>query len=162
MNAVTSSKFQHITVLREQRDSRRTFAFKNTLKVFRQCKTGPFEFGRSDIAAKFRSLNEFLGKCFHGAQHFGRRLQAHHLQSTDGLVKLLAGNAQMAGIKFSNVGAPGQLGVSDKPAHCLGCALQGFSKLLEHPGQWPQVCDHRVLVADSGCVRLHGFVHSCL
>ncbi len=77
-------------------------------------------------------------------------------------MELLAGDTQMASIQLGNICSARQFRVADKPAHGLGRPIQGLSKLVEYPGQWPQICDHRILVAYHRCVRLHGFVHSCL
>ena len=162
MNPVATGKLQHVPILRKQSDGRRTFPLENTLQVLGQCKTGALQLGSGSVATQLGPLNKFLGERFHGAQYFGRRFQPDHLQCPYRLVQLLAGDAQMAGIQLGNVRSTRKLCVADKPAHRLGRAIQGFSKLVEHPGQWPQICDHRILVAYNRCVRLHGFVHSCL
>ena len=88
--------------------------------------------------------------------------EAIKMLAAEGLVELLPGNTQVTGVQLSNIRSARQLRIPDKPPHSLGRSIQGFSKLVEYPSQWSQICYHRILVTYSRCVRLHGFVHSCL
>ena len=160
MDSLTTDQVHHITVLGKQRDGRRCFAFQDTFKVLGQRKTCALHLDGSVITAQLGALGELLRQRLHGAHHLGRRAESHHLQRSHGLVELLAGNAQLAGIQFSQIRAARQLGVAHETPDRLGRAVQRFFQLFQHPGQRPEIIACKLVVTRGGCVRLHGFVHS--
>ena len=161
MDAVATYQFQYIPVLREKRDRRCCLALEHTLQVFSQRKTGALDLGGGIVAAQLRPLHEFLRQCLHDPQHLGRCAQAHHLQGADRLMQLLARNAQLARIEIGKIGAARQFGITHKPAQRLGCAIEGFSQLVEHPREWSQVAGCQFAVSLRGNICLHLVVHSC-
>ena len=68
----------------------------------------------------------------------GRR-QPHHLQGTDGLVQLLARDAQLAGIKRCKIGTAGRFGFAHKALERLRGTFERFAEFVKHPRQRTQI-----------------------
>ena len=161
MHAVAGHQFQHLAVLREKRHRRCRLALEDTFQVFRQGKTGAFDLVRRIVAAQLGPLDEFLGQRLHDAQDLRRGTQAHHLERTDRLVQLLAGNPQLTRIQIGQVGATRQLGITHEAAQRLRCDVQRLAQLVQHPRERPQVARGQFTVTWRSNVCLHLVVHSC-
>ena len=160
MYPVIPDQLQYISVLREQGDGGSGVALQHTFEVLDQGKAGPLHLARGLITAKLRPLDKPLGECLHGTQHLGWRRLPHHFQCANGLMELLTGNAQLAGIQLGQVRPARQLGITHKPLQGAGGAAERLAQLIEHPGQRPQVAGSRFRDISQGNVCLHGFVHS--
>ena len=124
MDAFAVNQAQHVAVLHEKGHGRTGFPLEHPFQVLRQRETGTFHFVGGVVAAKLGSLDKLLRQRFHGAHHLGRCAETNHLQRSDGLVQLLARNAQLAGVQVGQVGAARKLGVAHKAAHGLGGPIQ--------------------------------------
>ena len=154
----------HIAVLRKQGHGGHRLARQHAFEVFTQGKAGAFQHTGRVIGAHFRALHKLLYSRLHRPQHQGRRAHAHHLQCTAGLVQLLARNAQWSGIQCRQVRLQRQLGIMDKTAQCLDCAVERFPQLIAHPGERTQILlALRRIVGKRihGIINWHGFVPGC-
>ena len=139
MNALCAHQLQHIAVLGKQGHGRHRLVGQHAFEVLGQRKAGVFDFPDGVLAAMLRLLHELLHSRFHGAQHQHRPGQAHHLQRTHRLMELLAGNAQLAGVNGSQIGATRRFSVPGKTFEGFGCAVERLADLVKHPSQRAQV-----------------------
>ena len=161
MDAVSASQFHHLAVLRKQGHGRRGFPLEHTLQIFGQRKTGTLHLGGGVVTAQFRALDKLLRECFHRTQHLGGSSQPDHLERTHSLMQLLAGDAQLAGIHFSQIRATRLFRVAYEPAQRLGGTIQRLSQLVQYPSQGAQVIGGGFVCARCRTVGLHLLVHSC-
>ncbi|MBH2009825.1 MAG: hypothetical protein I8H71_09030 [Xanthomonadaceae bacterium] len=76
---------------------------------------------------------------FHGPEHHGGLRESNHFQRTNGLVKLLSRNAQLAGIYRCQIGTARCICVLGKALECFGGSFQRLGYLVENPSQRAQV-----------------------
>ena len=141
MNAVCASQFLQRTVLGKQSYRRGSFALQYAIQIFSECKARALHAIRGLITAEFRTLHKFLCQRLHRTQNFCRGHQAHHLQRPHRLVKLLASDTQVTGIKLRQIRASCQFGITYKPAHRFGRTVQRLAQLVQHPSQRAQIAD---------------------
>ena len=144
VNAIGPHQFLNIAVLWKQGYGRNRLVGQYALEVFSQCKTGVLDFGNRVLIAKLGLTYKPLHGALHGPEHQCRLCQANHLEGTDGLVKLLPRDAQLAGVYRGQVGTPRHVGVPRKALECLGSTLKRLAKLVEHPSQRAQVIDGEI------------------
>ncbi len=147
MYAISTHQFLYLPILGKQRHRRNRLVRQHPFEVFHQGETGTLDPGGSAKRALLGLLHKPLHGGFHGPEHQRRRGQPHHLQRTNGLMQLLPRNAQLAGINGCEVGATRQFGVAHKTLQDLGSAVQGFPKLIQHPGQGTEIIDSHVEVS---------------
>ena len=94
MGLVIAGQHLGLTVLGEQGYGRDLLTGQNGLQEFHQRKVRALQRGRGFLRAVFGTLYKAVDRSFHAAQHLSRGGDPHHLQSTTGLMQLLACNAQ--------------------------------------------------------------------
>ena len=113
------------------------------------------------LAAEFRPLYKLLRQRLHGPQDLGRRAETDHLKGPYGLMQLLAGNPQLAGIDLGQVRAACGIGIANKAPQGLGRAIERFAQFIQHPGQRAEVACAEFPVELCADVGLHPVLHSC-
>ena len=161
VNAVPAHKFHYLAVLRKQSHRGGRLALEYAFEVFGEGKTGTLHLVGGVVTAQLRTLDKLLRKCLHRTQHLGGRPQPDHLECTHGLVQLLARDAQLAGIHFSQIRATRLFRIAHEPAQRLGSTIQRLSQLVQHPGQRAEVIGDGFVCGRCRTVGLHLFVHSC-
>ncbi len=149
VDAVGAGEVLHVLVLQEQRHGRHALAAEERLEEFGQREAGALHLGSRHLGAQLGPFDEPLHRGFHAAQHVRGRGHAHHLQRTDCLVHVLAGDAQLTGIDRSHVLAARLRRVAHEAPQRRRSRFERLAQLVQHPGQRAQVIVWQVVVL--GC-----------
>ena len=139
MNAVGSHKLLNIAVLRKQGYGGKWLIGQYAFEILSQGEAGVLDFDNRVPAAQLRLLHELLYSGLHGAEHHGRLRKTNHFQYANGLMELLAGSAQLAGVGCGQIGTGCCFSLFCKSPERLDGSLQRFAQFTEHPGQRAQV-----------------------
>jgi len=139
MNAVGSHQLLNIAVLGKQGHGGKGLVGQYAFEILSQGEAGVLDFGDRVPAAQLRLLQELLYSGLHGTQHHGRLRKTDHFQYANRLMELLAGGAQLAGVRSTQIRTARCFSLFSKSLQRLGGSLQRFAELVEDPGQRPQV-----------------------
>jgi len=124
VNTVPANQVHHLAVLRKQRHSRSIAALEYTLEVLRQGKTRTFDLVGRIVTAQFGPLDKLLCQRLHRAQNLGGCAKPDHLQCTDRLMQLLAGDPKLAGVELGKIRSARQFGIAHETPQRLARTVQ--------------------------------------
>ena len=150
MYALCCGQFLNLTVLNEQRHRMHRLVVEYRFQVFNEREARALHPVGCFFVAHQRSPHKALYGRFHGAQHLGRRDQAHHFQSTHRLVQLLTRHTQRTGIHRFQIVVARFFGLANKTLDGFVGGVQRFSQLVKHPSQRTEVSDRSVRLRTVG------------
>ncbi len=145
MHALVADQFEHVAVLREQRDRGHVLAGQQGLQEIGDGEARALDLQRGAVGAALRFGHEALHRELDRAEHQRGRVVAHHLQRADGLVQLLARHLQRTALDLGRIAD-----VAREAAQRLADVLERLLDFSEHPGQRPEVFGGRRIAGEGG------------